>query len=52
MNSDQIEAARSLIGLTRALIRSQETGFDIALSDDDAEELSDATDTLEAYLDN
>ena len=52
MNSDQIEAARSLIELTRALIRRSETGFGITLSDDDAQEFSDAADALEAYLDD
>ncbi len=52
MNSDHIEAARSLIELTRALIRSRETGFGITLSDDDAQEFSDAADALEAYLDD
>jgi hypothetical protein len=51
MNSDQIEAARSLIELTRALIRSSETGFQIAVSDEDAREFSDAADALEGYLD-
>jgi hypothetical protein len=52
MNSDQIEAARSLIELTRALIRSRETGFGITLSDDDAQVFADAADTLERYLDD
>lgn len=52
MKSDEIEAAHSLIGLTRALIQSRETGFGIALSDDDAQVLADAADMLEAYLDS
>jgi hypothetical protein len=52
MKSDQIEAARSLIDLARALVRNHENGFGMMLSDDDAQELSDRADTLEAYLDH
>jgi hypothetical protein len=52
MNTDQIAAARSLIALTRALIRGSETGFGIALSEDDAQDFSEAADALEAYLDD
>jgi hypothetical protein len=48
MNTDHIAAARSLIALTRALIRRSETGFGIALSDDDAQEFSETADALEA----
>ncbi len=52
MTSNQFEAARSLIELTRTLIRLHDTGFGVTLSDDDVQELADAADTLEAYLDD
>ena len=52
MHSEQIEAARSLIELARELIQRREDGFGITLSDSDAEDLSDAADTLDAYLDS
>ena len=52
MNSDQIEAARLLIDLTRSFVKSQETGWGIPLGEDECEGLAEAADTLEAYLDS
>jgi len=49
MNSDQIEAARALIEIARALIAKSEDCV-IEITDDYAQELTEAADTLETYL--